>query len=94
MASFSRLDPEMIYDKSKKFYSSGRLLQVGPDSVFEFNEAFCFWDIEFAVQVKWFCEEEPLAGSYLRQDSVNPISTPIVPLINNYVAHPLSYPHC
>jgi len=34
----------------------GWLLQVGPDSVFEVNEAL--WDIELVVQVEWFCEEE------------------------------------
>jgi len=59
----------------------GRLLQVGPDSVFEVNEAL--WDIEVAVQVERFCEEESLAGSHPRQDNVNPISTSVVPLVDN-----------
>ena len=52
-------------------FVEGWLLQVGPDSVFEVNEAL--WDIELAVQVERFCEEESLAGSHPRQDNVNPI---------------------
>ena len=55
------------------------LLQIGPDSVVEVNEAL--WDIEIAVQVERFCEEESLAGSHTRQDNVNPISTSVVPLV-------------
>jgi hypothetical protein len=54
-------------------FVEGWLLQVGPDSVFKVNEAL--WDIEVAVQVEQFCEEESLAGSHPRQDNVNPIST-------------------
>jgi len=57
------------------------LLQVGPDSVFEVNEAF--WNVEISLQVKWLCEEEPFAGSYSREDNVNPISTSVVPLTDN-----------
>jgi len=53
-------------------FVEGWLLQVGPDSVFEVYEAL--WDIELAVQVERFCEEESLAGSHPRQDNVNPIS--------------------
>ena len=36
-------------------FVEGWLLQVGPDSVFEVNEAL--WDIEVAVQVEQFCDE-------------------------------------
>jgi hypothetical protein len=39
-------------------------LQVAPDCVFEVNEAL--WDIEVAVQVERFREEESLAGSHPR----------------------------
>ena len=60
-------------------FVEGWLLQIGPDSVFEVNEAL--WDIEIAVQVERFCEEESLAGSHARQDNVNPISTSVVPLV-------------
>jgi hypothetical protein len=49
-------------------FVEGWLLQVGPDSVFKVNAAL--WDIELAVQVKQFCEEESLAGSHPRQDNV------------------------
>jgi hypothetical protein len=62
-------------------FVEGWLLQVGPDSVFEVNGAL--WDIELAVQVKRFCEEESLAGSHPRQDNVNPISTFVIPLVDN-----------
>jgi hypothetical protein len=62
-------------------FVEGWLLQVGPDSVFKVNEALCLWGIELAVQVERFCEEE--AGSHPRQDSVNPISTSVVPLVDN-----------
>jgi hypothetical protein len=41
------------------------------------------WDIEVVVQVKQFCEEESLVGSHPRQDNVNPISTFVVPLVDN-----------
>ena len=57
------------------------LLQVDPDSVFEVNEAF--WNVEILLQVKWLCQEEPFAGSYPRQDNVNPISTSVFPLTDN-----------
>eukprot|EP00985_Skeletonema_marinoi_P020813 scaffold12438_cov147-Skeletonema_marinoi.AAC.4 len=50
-------------------------------SVFEVNETF--WNVEISLQVKWLCQEEPFAGSYPRQDNVNPISTSIVPLTDN-----------
>eukprot|EP00985_Skeletonema_marinoi_P010850 scaffold5086_cov76-Skeletonema_marinoi.AAC.1 len=34
---------------------------VGPDSVFEVNEAFSFWNVEISLQVKWLCQKEPFA---------------------------------